>query len=73
MTGFDKKVLHLKTDKSASFEVQIDFLGAGDWVKYAKHLRRGLCVSHLPSGFSAHWVRIISNTDCVASAEFMYT
>jgi hypothetical protein len=73
MTGFDKKVLHLKTDKSASFEVQIDFLGAGDWVKYANIDVSGYAFHAFPPGFSAHWVRIISNTDCVASAEFMYT
>jgi hypothetical protein len=26
-----------------------------------------------PSGFSAHWVRIIPKTTCIASAEFIYT
>ncbi len=27
MTGFDKKVLHLKTDKPAGVDIEIDFLG----------------------------------------------
>jgi hypothetical protein len=26
-----------------------------------------------PPGFSAHWVRLVSDTDGVASAQFVYT
>ncbi len=34
MTGFDKKVLHLKTDRAATVTVEIDFLGNGSWERY---------------------------------------
>lgn len=75
MTGFDRKVVHLKSDKPAEFEVQIDFLGAGDWVTYEtlKTGVEGYRFHAFPNGFSAHWVRIIPKTSCTASAEFIYT
>jgi hypothetical protein len=75
MTGFKDKVLHIATDRSAAFDVQIDFLGDGSWkpyetigtgsAGYARHI--------FPGGFSAHWIRLIPRGDCVASAEFFYT
>ncbi len=74
MTGFDRKVLHLRSDKPAEFEVQVDFLG-GEWVTYEtfKTGVEGYRFHAFPNGFSAHWVRIIPKTNCTASAEFMYT
>jgi hypothetical protein len=75
MTGFDKKVLHVKTDKPAAFDVEVDFLGDGSWAPYQRlSTGAGGYVYHVfPAGFSAHWVRLTPNEDCVASAEFMYT
>lgn len=75
MTGFDKKVLHLESDKPAAFEIEIDFLGNGSWKKYAGIATpaSGYAYHAFPSGFTAHWVRIVPGTDCTASAEFMYT
>jgi hypothetical protein len=75
MTGFDKKVLHLKSDKPAEFEVQIDFLGNGSWEGYERLATNssGYAFHAFPSGFSAHWVRVVPLADCTASAEFMYT
>jgi hypothetical protein len=74
MTGFDRKVLHLRSDKPAEFEVQVDFLG-GEWVTYEtlKTGVEGYRFHAFPNGFSAHWVRIVPKTSCTASAEFMYT
>jgi hypothetical protein len=72
MTGFDKKVLHLKTDKSATFHVEVDFLGTGAWETYTKLSASGYRYHVFPEGFSAHWVRIVPDTDCIATAEFMY-
>jgi len=73
MTGYDKKVLHVKTDKAAKFEIQVDFLGAGDWVTYESMTVSGYKFHAFPTGFSAHWVRLIPDQDCTASAEFIYT
>jgi hypothetical protein len=75
MTGFDKKVLHVKTDKPAEFDIEIDFLGDGSWERYERFATpaSGYAFHAFPAGFSAHWVRLTAGTDCTVSAEFMYT
>ena len=75
MTGFDKKVLHLLTDKAAEFDVEVDFLGNGTWVRYARLSTGAELYRHheFPAGFSAHWVRLRPLANCVATAEFLYT
>lgn len=62
MTGFDKKVLHVKTDKPAGVDIEIDFLGDGSWERYER----------IETG-AAGWVRLIPTSDCTATAEFIYT
>ena len=73
MTGFEHKVLHLKTDRNASFRVEVDFLGTGDWELYSELKVPGYTYHVFPEGFSAHWVRLVAKTDCTATAEFLYT
>jgi hypothetical protein len=75
MTGFDRKVLHLKTDKPAPVDIEVDFLGAGPWEKYAsiRTGATGYAYHVFPAGFSAHWVRLTPHVPCVATAEFLYT
>jgi len=76
MTGFDKKMVHLKADRAgAAFDIEIDFLGNGEWEKYETvNLGTRQYARHIfPDGFSAHWVRIVPKTTCTASAEFFYT
>lgn len=77
MTGFDKKVLHLKNEGSVSttFTVEVDFLGTGVWSAYAQiEVAPGAYVSHVfPEGYSAHWVRLTSSAACTATAYFTYT
>ncbi|MCS7026015.1 MAG: hypothetical protein NZV14_14520 [Bryobacteraceae bacterium] len=76
MTGFDKKMLHLRTDRVASFALEYDFLGDGDWIPYEKITTAGPKNSArliFPEGFSAHWIRIVPETTCAASAEFFFS
>lgn len=77
MTGFDKKCLHLTQDSSAGvrFTVEVDFLGDGLWKKYASfEVEAGGYVHHeFPAGFSAHWVRLMADKECVATAHLTYT
>jgi len=76
MTGFDKKALHLKhnSDKEAVFTVEVDFLGNGTWVRYDEFrvAPNGYHHHEFPDAFSAHWVRVFCDTDCIASAWFVY-
>ena len=77
MTGFDKKVLHLQETGGASAQIklEIDFMGNESWVEYQSVGVAGKGYSYhvFPDGFSAHWVRLTSDTDAVLSAEFIYT
>jgi hypothetical protein len=73
MTGFGQTVLHLKSDQQTTFDVQVDFLGDGSWESYQKVRLSGYKPLMFPAGFSAHWVRMASDTACTATAEFMFT
>ena len=77
MTGFDKKVLHLFQEQAAEVEItiEVDFLGDGSWQKYETlRLGSGQYRYHIfPDGYSAHWLRLVSNKECVMTAELIYT
>jgi hypothetical protein len=77
MTGFDRKVLHLAHDagRAVEFTVEVDFLGCGDWNACERfEVPAGGYVHHeFPPGFSAHWVRVVTDRDCRASAYLHYT
>jgi hypothetical protein len=73
MTGFDKKMVHLRTGRAARIEIEVDFEGNGSWEKYAGLNVSGYTHHEFPGGFSAHWVRLTADADCIASAEFFYS
>ncbi len=77
MTGFEHKCLHLTHDADGpvTFAVEVDFLGDGTWRRYASLGVEGGGYTHheFPAGFSAHWVRLSADSDCVATAHFVYT
>ena len=69
-------MLHLKLDARANVTIEVDFLGQGAWEKYETIVAVG--TGHyryhvFPTGFSAHWVRLVTDADCTVTAEFMYT
>jgi hypothetical protein len=72
-TSFEHAVLHLVSDKLATFDVQVDFLGDGSFESYEKVRVSGYKPLVFPQGFSAHWVRLVCDTACQATAEFMFT
>ncbi|MEN6578663.1 MAG: hypothetical protein ABFD90_20120 [Phycisphaerales bacterium] len=76
MTGFDKKVVHLthEANEPVRFDLEVDFLGDGSWKPYRFFdVDPGGYAHHeFPDGFSAHWVRVKVDKDCVATAYFMY-
>lgn len=75
MTGFDKKCLHLTSDTAGQIRVEVDFLGDGTWHTYsALQVPAGGYIHHeFPTGFSAHWVRLVAREACTATAQFVYT
>ena len=76
MFGFDKKVLHLMHDaqQPVTFEIQVDILGDGTWATYQALPAKanGYTYHTFPDGFTAHWVRVVSDRDCTATAMFFY-
>lgn len=76
MFGFDRKVLHLQhdADQSVTFDVQVDILGNGRWVSYQKITAEpeGYAYHVFPPGYTAHWVRVVSDSNCSATAMFFY-
>jgi hypothetical protein len=77
LTGFDEKVLHLshRSDREVRFRVEVDFRGDHTWERYATVAvgPDGYEYHAFPDGFSAHWVRLVPDVDCTATAEFHYT
>ncbi len=77
MTGFEHKCLHLMHDGggAVSFTVEVDPLGDGTFVPYDKFtVDAGGSTHHtFPTGFSAHWLRILPDADCTATAQLHYT
>lgn len=77
MTGFDNKCLHLENhgESAASFDIEVDIHGDGHFAR-SKRLTVGageLNTHVFPSGFSAHWVRVVPDADTTASAQLFYT
>jgi hypothetical protein len=80
MTGYDRKQVELSHDKDrpVTFLLEIDVLGAIDtpdvYFPYAQlSVPPGDGLIHrFPEGYSAHWIRLITDTDCVATAIFTY-
>jgi len=77
MTGFDKKVVHFThhCDQEVTFTVEVDFLGDGSWQSYGSFaVAPPQRYSHheFPDGFSAHWVRVRVDKDCVATVYLSY-
>lgn len=74
-TGFGRKMLHVSTDRAVDVAIEIDFAGDGSWHRY-ETLRipaEGYQKHIFPDGFSAHWVRLIAQSDCQATASFFFT
>ncbi|MFW5996593.1 MAG: hypothetical protein ACOCQP_01125 [Lentisphaeria bacterium] len=77
MTGFDKKCLHIshQADSPVEFTLEVDFRGDGQWCQYQtiEVESKGYVCHCFPDGFSAHWLRIIGNHACKATAQLHYT
>lgn len=77
MTGFEHKCLHLVHDISepVMFAIQVDMLGNGSWRTFesVRVEAKGYRCYMFPEGFSAHWVRVVADKACTATAQFVYT
>jgi hypothetical protein len=76
MTNYDRKTLNLKHDaaKPVSFTIEVDLYNSGLFRKYKSvEVAAGETLKHeFPAGYQAHWVRLVPNQNCMATAEFIY-
>ena len=76
MTGYDEKKMTLshQADAPITFTVEVDVTSYGDWQAYDSFtVKPGEAFSYeFPDGYSAHWVRVATDADCIASAQFEY-
>ncbi len=76
MAGYDKKTLTLshKGGSPVKVTVEVDFAANGQWYTYDTFsVEAGKPLEHaFPAGYAAHWVRLKTDSDCEATAEFLY-
>jgi len=74
MCGYDRKSLRLTADKAASVTVEVDIDASGHWHTFARfQLQPGRTLEYLfPAGYSAHWLRLVTDRDTVATALLIY-
>jgi len=77
MTGFEHKCLHLTQlgDAELTVDVQVDVTGTGQWHTYTELTvpADGYANHVFPTGFSAHWVRLVPQHDSIVTAQLVYT
>lgn len=74
MTGFDKKSFRLSSAEKANIRIEIDIDGTDLWVPYQTYaVGPEADIDHtFPEGFSAYWIRAISDTDTTATFQLEY-
>jgi hypothetical protein len=74
MCGYNRKTLRLTADTAASVTVEVDVDASGHWHTFARfQLQPGRTLDYLfPAGYSAHWLRLVTDRDTVASALLVY-
>lgn len=70
VAGFDRRILHLSASPMATFTIEIDPKGRGEWEKHCALDVDGYAVVTLPEGLEAEWGRITADRDCKATAYF---
>lgn len=74
--GFDRRTLTLEhdADETLSIRVEIDIEGTGNWQSYktfAVPARESLSYT-FPDALQAYWLRVVSDRDCIATAQLVY-
>jgi hypothetical protein len=76
MTGYRHKTLQLShaAPSAVDFTIQVDFLGTDQWHELGRlTVDSGEVLTYeFATGFQAHWVRLIANTDTTATAWLTY-
>lgn len=75
-TGYDKKRVTLENagTEPVSFRIEADFTGTGQWREVTiVSVKPNSKAEHIfPDSFAAYWLRVVSDKDTTATAEFVY-
>ena len=74
MTAYDQKSVTLESDRNSTITLEVDVDGTGLWIPYREFaIKAGEATEHdFPEGFSAYWIRAVSDSDATAGAIFEY-
>ncbi|MBC2600345.1 hypothetical protein [Puniceicoccus vermicola] len=76
MYGYDEKELTLPhaSPSAVTFTIEVDFQADYTWYEHTTlTVQPGETLTYtFPAGFRAHWVRVTSDTNTTASAQFLY-
>ena len=74
MTAYDRKSVEIASSRDATIRLEVDVDGTGLWMPYESFpVKANQSTRHtFPEGFSAYWVRAISDTATIASVTFTY-
>ena len=74
MTGYDRKTLTLRADRDVTVTIEVDVDHQSGWRRYGRfQLEADKESTHdFPVGFSAHWIRFVTDHDCTATARLVY-
>ncbi len=74
MTGYDQKQVTISSSAPANIRLEVDVDGTGLWIPYQSFaLKAGGSIEHtFATGFSAYWVRAVSDAKSTISVTFVY-
>lgn len=74
MTGYDRKRVAVTSSHAATIRLEVDVDGTGLWIPARSFkMNAGQTIDYeFPAGFSAYWVRAVSDTRTRASVTFIY-
>ena len=74
MTAYDRKIVSITASVASKITLEVDVDGTGVWMPYRKFsvIPDEDVIHEFPEGFSAYWVRAISDTDCTVTVQFEY-
>jgi hypothetical protein len=73
MTGYDKKTVSITTDTNVNITLEVD-VDLNGWHQYKTiQTIAGETIEHVfPGGFSAHWIRAVTDKACTAIISLKY-
>lgn len=74
MTAYDRKTVELSAEDDTIVRLEVDIDGTGLWIPYRSFaLKAGKTENHaFPEGFSAYWVRAVSDSATTVTVQFRY-